>query len=384
MNNLFDEGFLLFKSNEEDESIKVDEIRLVYENNIEIMVAVLKQFPKYLIFSDSRVFSGYSNKFLKPSTNNGYLYASIKEEKDSKSRLKSIHYLVANSFCENSNIKENINIDHINRNKLDNNYKNLKFVTPQENSMNRNRNNTNIVIQYTVDGTFIKEFQNALIACEETGLNLDGIRRSCNDITFQRRTIHQQNNTEYKWRYQNKIEKQEIPEGVKIPGYDKYIITDLGVIYSLKLGKTLQLFTTSAGYKSVSITEDKKSKKFFVHRLVMLTFKGASKLPVNHIDGNKSNNNLSNLEYVTYSENSLHAVKLGNIKTRKIKKIDKDTKEVIEVYSSLTEAANYYNTSSSFLGDACRRIKKTAKGFIWRFDEDNEYSESDIEIEDVE
>lgn len=52
-------------------------------------------------------------------------------------------------------------------------------------------------------------------------------------------------------------------------------------------------------------------KQITVHRLVMTTFKGDSKLDINHVDGNKFNNHISNLEYITHSDNLKHAFKTG-------------------------------------------------------------------------
>jgi hypothetical protein len=58
------------------------------------------------------------------------------------------------------------------------------------------------------------------------------------------------------------------------------------------------------GYKRVAlIDENKIAKHFYVHRLVMFSFVGESDLYVDHIDGNKTNNNLNNLRYVTNSQN---------------------------------------------------------------------------------
>lgn len=67
-------------------------------------------------------------------------------------------------------------------------------------------------------------------------------------------------------------------------------------------------------------TVDGKKKTFRLHRLVMLAFKpieNASEMEVNHIDGNKLNNALDNLEWCTTSENQKHAYKMGLSKARK-------------------------------------------------------------------
>ena len=69
------------------------------------------------------------------------------------------------------------------------------------------------------------------------------------------------------------------------------------------------------GYvKNGLVLKNGKSKSYFRHRLVMLCFKpieNANNLQVNHIDGNKLNNCLSNLEWCTNQETRIHAVKLG-------------------------------------------------------------------------
>ena len=69
--------------------------------------------------------------------------------------------------------------------------------------------------------------------------------------------------------------------------------------------------TNGSGYKVVGIRENGKEKLYLSHRLVMETFSGSSELQVNHRSGVKTDNNLSNLEYVTCSENIQHAYDIG-------------------------------------------------------------------------
>lgn len=70
-----------------------------------------------------------------------------------------------------------------------------------------------------------------------------------------------------------------------------------------------KLSNTKKGYLKVMLTDLNRIRKgFFVHRLVLVTYFKESKLQVNHKDGNKENNNLSNLEYVTNRENSIHRI----------------------------------------------------------------------------
>lgn len=85
--------------------------------------------------------------------------------------------------------------------------------------------------------------------------------------------------------------------------------------YFLK-GKQLSPATDKGGYKYVCLTDlNKKSKFKYVHRLMAESF--LKPIPgkefVNHIDGDKSNNYISNLEYVSKSENTIHAYSIGKM-----------------------------------------------------------------------
>ena len=83
---------------------------------------------------------------------------------------------------------------------------------------------------------------------------------------------------------------------------DNLIVLENGKIYieTKNKCKLTGLTKTKTGYLRVSV----KGKDMYVHRLVMLAFYGKSDLTVDHIDGNKENNNLTNLEYVTQTENA--------------------------------------------------------------------------------
>ena len=108
-----------------------------------------------------------------------------------------------------------------------------------------------------------------------------------------------------------------------IEGYEGlYQVSNLGRVKSIygwcgnrfvKRTKILKLKINNKGYTKVYLYKNKKSKMFFVHRLVAMAFvPNPNNLPqVNHKDGNKLNNSIGNLEWCTCSENIKHAYKTG-------------------------------------------------------------------------
>jgi hypothetical protein len=120
-----------------------------------------------------------------------------------------------------------------------------------------------------------------------------------------------------------------------IPGYEDYQVDTNGSVYSLKFGKRKKLKAglDGRGYLVINLWENGKAKNFKIHRLIMLSFHGESNLQVNHIDGVKTNNNLTNLEYCTQAENIRHAYKTGlacnkGVNNNSAKLTEKDVMEI--------------------------------------------------------
>lgn len=95
-----------------------------------------------------------------------------------------------------------------------------------------------------------------------------------------------------------------------IQNYPNYMINSKGEIYSLKPKRIVKLVQSVArnGYKVVCLSNNGKQKTIYVHRLVANAYFGAPEkgMQINHIDGNKHNNDVSNLEYVTAQYNIAH------------------------------------------------------------------------------
>jgi hypothetical protein len=101
------------------------------------------------------------------------------------------------------------------------------------------------------------------------------------------------------------------------PLNEKYLVSREGEIYTTISNKILSTKSTSKGYPHVTIySGSKKDRKTYpVHRIVAMTWvhnpDPINKVEVNHIDGDKTNNAADNLEWVTSSENSQHAMDTG-------------------------------------------------------------------------
>lgn len=100
----------------------------------------------------------------------------------------------------------------------------------------------------------------------------------------------------------------------QIEDYPNYLVTEEGQVINSKTGRILKEDTNSCGYKRITVCKNNKTKRFFVHRLVASLYlpppsEGLDQ--VNHIDGNKVNNTLSNLEWCNQSLNQIHAHDAG-------------------------------------------------------------------------
>jgi len=102
---------------------------------------------------------------------------------------------------------------------------------------------------------------------------------------------------------------------------DYYIINDKGEIYSDNSGLMKTRNKGNTEYQIINFQQlDGTKKTYRVHRLVLMAFNPVNNmndLEVNHIDGDKKNNSLQNLEWCISSENQQHAFKMGLQKARK-------------------------------------------------------------------
>lgn len=162
-----------------------------------------------------------------------------------------------------------------------------------------------------------------------------------------------------------------------LDNYSKYLISETGKIYSLFSNKVLTpTLEPNIGYYRVKmVSDDGEKKTFLVHRLVALAFipNPDNKAEVNHIDGDRLNNDVSNLEWVTREENMKHAHSLklrDNTGTGNPRNILSE-QDVVDIYEKLLDGARvsdlseYYNVSRPTISDikAKRNWKELLEDF---------------------
>jgi hypothetical protein len=162
-----------------------------------------------------------------------------------------------------------------------------------------------------------------------------------------------------------------------VEGYEGlYLVSNDGRVRGTKSKKELKYNYTYNGYRRVKLYRDAKGKTFMVHRLVANAFiaNPQNKAQVNHKDGNKQNNTVGNLEWVTQAENLVHAVKLGLIDvtlmnkatSKKVNQYDKSG-NLIKTWDSMSEAARATNTHIGNITYCCQNKLKSTGGYKWSF-----------------
>ena len=213
----------------------------------------LKEDSDYLIYSDGRLYSKKTNRFLKGKIDNvGYqVYAlaigdNMSDKNKRLSKMCYAHRLVAEYFLDNpDNLPQ---VDHIDHNKLNNDVSNLRWVSVKENHQNRR------------------------------DLGRKKPRYYENNLPNEQWIVFQQN--------------------------ELYSISSFGRVRNNKTNRLLHI-DNSQTYSRVSLND---KKHYYIHRMVYCSFHNDWDLDgyvIDHIDNNPKNNNLDNLQKITQSENCL-------------------------------------------------------------------------------
>lgn len=338
------------------EIIKKNNIKEDYDKNK--IWKTIKNHENYKISEDGEIYSSISG-LLTPTMISGY--KSYRLMKDSKPKRYLAHRLVYETF-KNKDINKNKIIDHIDRNKLNNNINNLREVDRSTNGKNveSKKNIINeIILQYNMKNNLIKEWISRKSLCDEFKINnCSAITRCCNG--------KQKSAYGFIWKYKNRIIDQGDFTEIRVPDLNlsKYRINTNGIIINIK-GQIIQPQINN-GYYSISLkTDTNKYKTLRINRLVAYTFIPNPKKYdiVNHKDKNKLNNSIHNLEWTSASYNSKHSHR------KKILMIDIKTDKIMKIFDSIKDAfiyldKNYYNTSIS---DVCNGKQKTFCNYKWKW-----------------
>jgi hypothetical protein len=170
----------------------------------------------------------------------------------------------------------------------------------------------------------------------------------------------------------------EIWKKINIDNLNNYEVSTFGNIRNSNTKRILKIKNIENGYSIIFLNK----KTYKIHRLVAYGFLDNldNKPTVNHIDRNKHNNKLDNLEWATYSEQKNHSKNINNNNNRGIWKICIETGNKIKKYNTIKEAGNEINLNSNSYKNisACALGKtNTAYGFRWQYEE-NEPIENEI------
>ena len=166
-----------------------------------------------------------------------------------------------------------------------------------------------------------------------------------------------------------------------IKGYeDKYQVSNFGRVKSLKRvvphklygtkvvpERFLKAYLRSHGYYCISLWNNNSKTDKYIHRLLAIYFiTNPNNYPcINHIDGNKTNNSINNLEWCTIKQNNEHSYANGlNSLNRKIKVCSYTTNECV-IYRSIRQASININKNPDYLHVALKRNKFSNNEYHW-------------------
>ena len=280
----------------------------------------------------------------------------------------TVHRLVGITFLPNIDNKPTIN--HIDKNKHNNKLENLEWATYSEqkfHSINTiNNANNRKIWKLNIDNQKIQMFN----SLKEAGLSVninDAFKNISSCANGKIKSAYG-----YKWEYNNENNiENEIWKSVIINGRknQNYFISNYGRLKNRN--RILKQSCDNSGYFNVSNN--------LIHILVANTFidNQYKKNIVNHKDGNKKNNNITNLEWVTESENVIHAINNGLMKSiKKICHIDNNN-NIINIYNSCKEASRKLNINASSVNKCCKGTLKSCGDKNYKF----RYLNSDPKIE---
>lgn len=278
------------------------------------MTKQIKGYTNYTIDEEGNVYNTQTRKYLRGSIGeNGYKYYRLSQNNSKK--MFYAHRLVAEAFLPNPNNLPVVN--HIDGNKMNNNVDNLEWISYADNA--RHAHQTNLISKAREREYYTEDLQDEV------------------------------------W---------------KQLGNFPYSISSKGRV---KNNRTLLLLKPSitGGYYKVRPSVEGRVQDIFIHNAVYCIFNNIQSIPegmvVDHIDGDKLNNNIENLRLITLSQNVKSA--LYDTKTNKSCKAVAQYKDgkYIATFPSTREAARILGLDSSTISKVCRGVNKSHGGFTFKY-----------------
>ena len=335
------------------------------------------EYENYEVSIFGNVRNKTTGRILKTMNNGGYNIVGLSN--NSKTKTIPVHRLVALTFIENPENKAHVN--HIDKNSLNNHLTNLEWATPKENNTHKSLGIIQTTNQHLpvwrIDmntNEKLERYDSIHLASKwiyenDYGNNIHNIRGG---ISCASRGVYN-SSFGFKWEiYKGESLDNEIWKEINIENEDTkgYFISSLGRFKNKKGVIMSEYKPHHSGYIYLRVN----IKKYGLHRLVALTFieNTENKPFVNHIDGNKINNNFENLEWVTCAENNLHNHTIGLIKCYKRPVVQYDLEmNKIQTFISIKEASDKLNICSSGIKAVLYKKQNTSKGFIFKYLEEN-------------
>lgn len=132
----------------------------------------------------------------------------------------------------------------------------------------------------------------------------------------------------------------------------RYWASTEGYIYDKKLKHNVPVRKTKRGWFDCKIWFGIKRRTIYIHRVLAMTFYGESDLTVNHIDGDKSNNKIENLEYMSLQEQNIHRSRIINAGNQ----YPVYCYETGDIYPSYKVAGEILNIDCSHIHQAAKNI----------------------------
>ena len=268
----------------------------------------IKYYPNYEVSTSGQIRNSKTSRVLKPCVRNGYW--SVTLCKNNKKKTINIHVMVAEAYLEKPGTERRYVVNHINEDKQDNRLCNLEYVTYAQNT------------QYSAT------------------------------------SIRTKNTKEY-----------DLFDFIDIPNYTMYMISHMGDIYSKNRKRLISTITIPSGYKKIKLkSDDGIFKDIYVHVLIAMTYLNYTPtnryIVINHKDGIKTNNHITNLEIISQRENMVHSVKLNhnNIFRKGVYYMKEG--ELVE-FASAKEASLATKIDHSSIIKSCKNHKMLAGNIKW-------------------